>query len=285
MLSKDDASTEQSISKKGFSKYRMYESPSLNTKEPQSEIEYDEFASSFETRNYLENEKQYDSIDGLDKQSNDKDNLNIFLPMENKRQSTVGSYLFGQDFKNLDLDKAASIISATRKTDSDANRSLGRSVDTSVLLTSDTMERDLDEMKRVQKASDEKEDEIIKLLSEHENGYLLLLARVKASINSTKEAAMFLKKRAQIEHEYATSMMKLATTYKLDVRDGNTKDGSYQESFDQFAKMHYDIGEMREKFSNSISEMAENMLVLAKNNDRSRKQVPFYLNEAKGSCK
>ncbi|KAJ3194461.1 hypothetical protein HDU67_004745, partial [Dinochytrium kinnereticum] len=85
------------------------------------------------------------------------------------------------------------------------------------------------------------------------------------------EVVQFLKKRAQIEEEYGRSMMKLSQSILNQKSDG--KEGSFNESWRQFVKVHDQVGDIRVKFGESISEVAEELSTIFKNTERSRKQL------------
>ena len=97
----------------------------------------------------------------------------------------------------------------------------------------------------------------------------MLLNRGKETIQSSKEAAIFLKKRAAIEEEYAKAMMKLAQSSSK----SEGKGGSHANAWGRFCKLHHRIAEQRMNFATSISELAENIQVLQRNTERSRKQL------------
>ncbi|KAJ3020073.1 hypothetical protein HKX48_001379 [Thoreauomyces humboldtii] len=116
------------------------------------------------------------------------------------------------------------------------------------------------------------EDPALLKLFEIETGFPLLLDRVKQSIQSTKEAAAFLKKRAAIEDEYGKAMLKLGQSVAAGTRtDG--KEGSFGEAWSQFVNIHERIGENRIKLSTQVAEAAEELVALQKDTERSRKQL------------
>jgi hypothetical protein len=90
-------------------------------------------------------------------------------------------------------------------------------------------------------------------------------------MNSAKEAAAFLRKRALIEQDYAAQLMKLGSSHSSVKEKGKAQ--SYDTQWTEFEKMHYKLGEARMQFSTSIVEMADNIQVLFKNTERSRKQL------------
>ncbi|KAI8802664.1 hypothetical protein BJ742DRAFT_714935 [Cladochytrium replicatum] len=115
------------------------------------------------------------------------------------------------------------------------------------------------------------DERLIRTLSDYEGGFSLLLERAKESMVSCKEAVLFLKKRAQIEEEYAKSMMKLAQSFSQ-VRP-EAKAGSFGASWTSVCQMHEKIGEYRLKLSEQVSDVADNLSNIHKNTERSRKQL------------
>ncbi|KAJ3041621.1 hypothetical protein HDV00_008897 [Rhizophlyctis rosea] len=127
-------------------------------------------------------------------------------------------------------------------------------------------------MGRPMKANTDPEaDRILQTLCNFENGFHLLLDRIRQDMRSTQEAMMFLKKRAAIEEKYARSMLELAQTSPVQVPYG--KEGSYADSWARFVKMHETIAETRLHFSSSVGEIADELATLYKNTERSRKQL------------
>ncbi|TPX67909.1 hypothetical protein SpCBS45565_g03438 [Spizellomyces sp. 'palustris'] len=114
-------------------------------------------------------------------------------------------------------------------------------------------------------------DGVIQMLCDFENGFHLLLDRIKEDIHSTKEAVSFLKKRATIEEEYGKSMIKLAQGAIAGRSEG--KEGSFGTAWGQFTKVHEQVGEIRIKFAEVIMEVSEELAALHKNTERSRKQL------------
>jgi hypothetical protein len=201
------------------------------------------------TREYLEREKNVE--------------LDNFKELA-KRQSIIGSYLFGRDAHDfLNEETLASKVGTS-------NTSISEKQDIpEEPIAKTTLERRI-ELKEME---EQRDDELIQMLCDYEGGFPLLLRRVKESMNSAKEAAAFLRKRALIEQEYASQLMKLASSSKSQVTKEKTKGHSYDTQWCEFEKMHFKIGEARMQFSTSILEMADNIQVLYKNTERSRKQL------------
>ncbi|GJN90452.1 hypothetical protein Rhopal_003463-T1 [Rhodotorula paludigena] len=85
------------------------------------------------------------------------------------------------------------------------------------------------------------------------------------------EASAFLKKRAQIEEEYARSMAKLARSSIESYSVGDGKAGSYVSSWLSMLRTHELLGDNRLKFAAQLGEMSDELAVLGKEVEKSRK--------------
>ncbi|KAI8928247.1 hypothetical protein BC831DRAFT_449068 [Entophlyctis helioformis] len=113
------------------------------------------------------------------------------------------------------------------------------------------------------------QDRLIQSLCDFSDGFPLLLRETKLSISSTKEAIAVLKKRAEAEEQYAKSMQKVAQmTYKTE-----GKGGTFATSWQHFGKVHEKIGGVHAKLAESLNEIAEEMTLLQKDTERSRKSL------------
>ncbi|KAJ3086797.1 hypothetical protein HK102_012447 [Quaeritorhiza haematococci] len=122
----------------------------------------------------------------------------------------------------------------------------------------------------------QKTDAAIRLLQrlcDNENGFDLLLDRIKQGIHSSKDVVTFLRKRAAIEEDYAKSMMKLAQAMSNPKSSDSVKEGSYGEGWGQFCKIHERVGEIRQRLATDINEIADELSTAQKNAERSRKQL------------
>ncbi|CAB5133239.1 unnamed protein product [Rhizophagus irregularis] len=114
---------------------------------------------------------------------------------------------------------------------------------------------------------------IIKMLCELDGGLSIALERVKQDVISAKEVATFLKKRASLEEEYGRMMIKMSRSLQESHNTNDTKQGSYGESWMNMLKLHESIGENRVKFAAAIQEISEDVSVLYKETDKSRKNL------------
>ncbi|KAJ3119036.1 hypothetical protein HDU96_003211 [Phlyctochytrium bullatum] len=115
------------------------------------------------------------------------------------------------------------------------------------------------------------DDSVIQMLCDYENGFNLLLDRIKLNTHSCKEVSTFLKKRSQMEEDYGRSMIKLSQSV-LSTKS-EIKDGTFSDSWRAFVKVHERVGEIRMRYAGAIAEVAEEMGNLFKNTERTRKQL------------
>ncbi|GAA6023927.1 hypothetical protein JCM10207_009279 [Rhodosporidiobolus poonsookiae] len=112
---------------------------------------------------------------------------------------------------------------------------------------------------------------VLRALCDMDCGMPLLLERMKQSMASCREASAFLKKRAQIEEEYARSLSKLAKSSIESYSVGEGKAGSYVSSWISLLRTHELLGDNRLKFATQLSEMSDELGVLSKEVDKTRK--------------
>ncbi|KAI8646362.1 Rho GTPase activation protein [Parasitella parasitica] len=92
-------------------------------------------------------------------------------------------------------------------------------------------------------------------------------------MQAAKDVAFFLKKRAIIEEEYGKQMIKLAQSMTESYDKGHSKSNTYGTVWTQFLKVHETIGDQRVKFSGDIAEIADDVQIMCKDTEKSRKQV------------
>ncbi|KAH8553440.1 Rho GTPase activation protein [Umbelopsis sp. PMI_123] len=115
--------------------------------------------------------------------------------------------------------------------------------------------------------------ELIGKLSDLDSGLHCLLDKVKQDMQSTKDAMMFLKKRAALEEEYGKQMTKLAQSMAESFEKAHPRAGSYGDAWTSILKVHEKIGEQHIKFSTEITEVADDLQLLFKDTEKSRKQA------------
>ncbi|CAO3690239.1 unnamed protein product [Umbelopsis ramanniana] len=106
-----------------------------------------------------------------------------------------------------------------------------------------------------------------------QSGLHCLLDKVKQDMHSTKDAMMFLKKRAALEEEYGKQMTKLAQSMAESFEKAHPRAGSYGDAWTSILKVHEKIGEQHVKFSTEITEVADDLQLLFKDTEKSRKQA------------
>ncbi|GAA5833122.1 hypothetical protein JCM11251_006522 [Rhodosporidiobolus azoricus] len=111
----------------------------------------------------------------------------------------------------------------------------------------------------------------LRALCDMDCGMPLLLERMKQSMASCREASVFLKKRAQIEEEYARAMIKLSKSSMESYSIGDGKAGSYVSSWLSLLRTHELLGDNRLKFATQLGEMSAELGVLEKEVDKTRK--------------
>ncbi|CEQ41510.1 SPOSA6832_03229, partial [Sporobolomyces salmonicolor] len=85
------------------------------------------------------------------------------------------------------------------------------------------------------------------------------------------EASNFLKKRAQIEEEYARSMVKLARSSIESYGLSEGKAGTYVTSYLSLLRTHELLGDNRLKFAAQLADMSEELVTLGKEVEKNRK--------------
>lgn len=113
------------------------------------------------------------------------------------------------------------------------------------------------------------QDDTMKVVAEYSDGFALLLHRAKEGIQSAKEAALFLNIRAKNDEDYAKLMAKLAAGASK--TDG--KNGMYHSAWASVGGVHGRLAELKLQFALSIRQISDDIQVLQKNTERSRKQV------------
>uniref|UniRef100_D8Q0T0 GTPase activating protein n=1 Tax=Schizophyllum commune (strain H4-8 / FGSC 9210) TaxID=578458 RepID=D8Q0T0_SCHCM len=117
------------------------------------------------------------------------------------------------------------------------------------------------------------DENVLRALCEMNCGIPLLLDRIKQGMVSCREAAVFLKKRASIEEEYGKGMQKLARATSESYATNEGKAGSYVNAWQASLRVHEQLAENRIRFAQRLHETSEDLLNLAKEVDKSRKQT------------
>ncbi|GAA5985878.1 hypothetical protein JCM11641_005330 [Rhodosporidiobolus odoratus] len=112
---------------------------------------------------------------------------------------------------------------------------------------------------------------VLRALCDMDCGMPLLLERMKQGMASCREASVFLKKRAQIEEDYARAMSKLAKSSIDEYGRGEGKAGSFVTSWLSLLRTHELLGDNRQKFATQLSEMSDELSQLGKEVEKTRK--------------
>ncbi|RUP45059.1 hypothetical protein BC936DRAFT_148666 [Jimgerdemannia flammicorona] len=115
--------------------------------------------------------------------------------------------------------------------------------------------------------------ELVMYLTDLDCGLQCLLDKVKQDMHQVKDAVLFLKKRAAIEEEYARAMIKLSQMTAETFDKTHPKSGTYGDAWTSMLKVHETVGEQRLKFAADILEVSDDMNLLFKDTERSRKQM------------
>ncbi|PHH84409.1 hypothetical protein CDD83_1989 [Cordyceps sp. RAO-2017] len=104
-----------------------------------------------------------------------------------------------------------------------------------------------------------------------ELGIPTLLNRLKQSIASAKEFALFLKRRSTLEDDHAQGLKKLCRLTQDSARRPEHRQGSFAHSYDEMVIIHDRMAENGSQFAASLHQMYEDLLELAAIAERGRK--------------
>ncbi|RKF74614.1 RHO GTPase-activating protein RGD1 [Golovinomyces cichoracearum] len=104
-----------------------------------------------------------------------------------------------------------------------------------------------------------------------EIGVATLLNRLKQSLASTKEFAIFLKKRSILEEEHSNGLRKLCRTTTECIKKPDHRHGSFLSAYEEVATIHEQMAENGAKFALSLHQMYDDLLEMATNIERGRK--------------
>ncbi|KND88063.1 RHO GTPase-activating protein RGD1 [Tolypocladium ophioglossoides CBS 100239] len=104
-----------------------------------------------------------------------------------------------------------------------------------------------------------------------ELGIPTLLNRLKQSVASATEYALFLKKRSVLEDDHAQGLKKLCRLTQESSRRPEHRQGSFAQSYDEMIFIHERMAENGSQFAASLHQMHEDLLELAANAERGRK--------------
>ncbi|PMD25613.1 RhoGAP-domain-containing protein [Hyaloscypha hepaticicola] len=104
-----------------------------------------------------------------------------------------------------------------------------------------------------------------------EIGVATLLNRLKQSIASAKEFAIFLKKRSTLEEEHSNGLKKLCRLTTESIRRPEHRHGTFLHSYEEVTNIHERMADNGAQFASSLHQMHEDLLELASNMERGRK--------------
>ncbi|APA07269.1 hypothetical protein sscle_02g020390 [Sclerotinia sclerotiorum 1980 UF-70] len=104
-----------------------------------------------------------------------------------------------------------------------------------------------------------------------EIGISTLLNRLKQSIASAKEFALFLKKRSIMEEEHSNGLKKLCKATGDNIRKPEHRHGSFLQSYEEILIIHERMAENGAQFGVSLHQMHEDLIEMASNIEKGRK--------------
>ncbi|KAK7403835.1 Rho GTPase-activating protein [Neonectria punicea] len=104
-----------------------------------------------------------------------------------------------------------------------------------------------------------------------EIGIATLLNRLKQSIASAKEFALFLKKRSSLEEDHAQGLKKLSRSTQDSMRRPDHRQGSFGAAYDEMMLTHDRMAENGMQFASSLHQMHDELIELAAKSERNRK--------------
>ncbi|KFZ20727.1 hypothetical protein V502_03006, partial [Pseudogymnoascus sp. VKM F-4520 (FW-2644)] len=104
-----------------------------------------------------------------------------------------------------------------------------------------------------------------------EIGVQTLLNRLKQSVASAKEFALFLQKRSKLEEDHATGLRKISRITHDNLRRPEHRQGSFIASYDEVTRIHERMADNGEQFASSLYQMHNDMIEMAANVERGRK--------------
>lgn len=165
------------------------------------------------------------------------------LDFMTEEHSDIGTYLFG--------DRSNTLTSVMLEPSKDIE-SVQRDASIPDIVIKDTSGGRMDE------------EAILDKLCASQDGFTMLLARSKECMANARDTATFMRKRAQFEQEYGV-MMKASLSIEKGLKENEART--------KWLAMHLKMSEMRLTFGKSLGDISENITLLYKNTERSRKQL------------
>ncbi|KAI0400048.1 hypothetical protein F4802DRAFT_586602 [Xylaria palmicola] len=102
-------------------------------------------------------------------------------------------------------------------------------------------------------------------------GITTLLTRLKQSVASAKEFAVFLKKRSVLEEEHARGLKKLCKLNQDSIHHGDHRQGTFAKSYEEMLAIHDRMAENGTQFALSLHQMHEDLLEVSAVAEKHRK--------------
>ncbi|CAJ2504354.1 Uu.00g117480.m01.CDS01 [Anthostomella pinea] len=102
-------------------------------------------------------------------------------------------------------------------------------------------------------------------------GVSTMLNRLKQSIASAKEFALFLKKRSVLEEEHAKGMKKLCRSAQDNLHHADHRQGTFAQSYEEMLMIHDRMAENGTQFALSLHQMHEDLLEVCAVAEKHRK--------------
>ena len=94
----------------------------------------------------------------------------------------------------------------------------------------------------------------------------------RAQANNDQEFAAFLQKRSRLEEDHASGLRKISRITHDNLRRPEHRQGSFISSYDEVTKIHERMADNGSQFASSLHQMHEDLVELAANIERGRKQ-------------
>ncbi|KAK1758730.1 hypothetical protein QBC47DRAFT_375600 [Echria macrotheca] len=114
-------------------------------------------------------------------------------------------------------------------------------------------------------------DDHVRDVLSSEIGISAMLNRLKQSIASAKEFALFLKKRSSLEEEHANGLKKLCRMSQENMQRGEHRAGSFAKAYEEMMAIHERMADNGLQFAMSLHQMTDDLLELAAIAEKSRK--------------
>ncbi|ORX39261.1 hypothetical protein BD324DRAFT_619059 [Kockovaella imperatae] len=112
---------------------------------------------------------------------------------------------------------------------------------------------------------------VLRALCDMDGSLSLLADRIKQSIASCKQVAVFFRSRAEIEEKYARSLQELYRTTGDVYSRADCKAGTFVSAYHSGLRLQSQVAENKLRFAQRLNEMSDELLGLAREGERLRK--------------